>query len=77
MAPYPLHQAREMQLEAMKELVDAAGSNAQLARMLGVPTSTVNSWVERGRISKKGAELVQTNVHLKHSFPISKLRPEL
>jgi DNA-binding transcriptional regulator YdaS (Cro superfamily) len=61
---------------ALKELIEYAGNNSHLARMLGLPVSTVNSWVARGRISLQGAELVQANEYLKEKFPLERLRPE-
>jgi DNA-binding transcriptional regulator YdaS (Cro superfamily) len=68
-----LHVVQEI---ALKELIEYAGNNSHLARMLGLPVSTVNSWVVRGRISLQGAELVQANEYLKEEFPLERLRPE-
>lgn len=71
-----LAQIRALQAEALKELIEEAGSNVHLAKMILVPVSTVNSWVSRGRISRDGADRVQKNEYLSAKFPISKLRPE-
>ena len=71
-----LTEIRALQQQALKELIEEAGSNIHLARMIEVPISTVNSWVSRGRISRRGAQLVQDNSRFSDKFPISKLRPE-
>jgi len=76
MSAPPLTVIRGLQEIALKELIEYAGNNSHLARMLGLSVSTVNSWVSRGRISLEGAELVQANEYLKQKFPLQKLRPE-
>ena len=76
MSAPPLIVLRGLQEIALKELIEYAGNNSHLARMLKLPVSTVNSWVSRGRISLVGAELVQANDYLKQEFPLERLRPE-
>ena len=76
MSAPPLTVIRGLQEIALKELIEYAGNNSHLARMLGLSVSTVNSWVSRGRISLEGAELVQGNEYLKQEFPLKRLRPE-
>jgi len=76
MSAPPLIVLRGLQEIALKELIEYAGNNSHLARMLKLPVSTVNSWVSRGRISLEGAELVQANGYLKQEFPLERLRPE-
>ena len=76
MSAPPLIVLRGLQETALKELIEYAGNNSHLARMLKLPVSTVNSWVSRGRISLEGAELVQANEYLKQEFPLERLRPE-
>ena len=76
MSAPPLIVLRGLQETALKELIEYAGNNSHLARMLKLPVSTVNSWVVRGRISLQGAELVQANKYLKQEFPLERLRPE-
>jgi len=76
MSAPPLIVLRGLQEIALKELIEYAGNNSHLARMLKLPVSTVNSWVVRGRISLQGAELVQANEYLKQEFPLERLRPE-
>jgi len=76
MSAPPLIVLRGLQEIALKELIEYAGNNSHLARMLKLPVSTVNSWVSRGRISLEGAELVQGNEYLKQEFPLERLRPE-
>jgi len=76
MSAPPLIVLRGLQEIALKELIEYAGNNSHLARMLGLPISTVNSWVSRGRISLEGAKLVQANEYLKQKFPLQRLRPE-
>jgi transposase len=76
MITYTVARINELQREALKELIEEAGSGAHLAKMIGVPASTVQGWVNRGRISKRGAIKVQRNSHLCNSFPVEKLRPD-
>jgi len=76
MITYTVAHIKELQEEALKQLIEEAGSGAHLAKMIGVPASTVQGWVNRGRISKRGACRVQYNAHLCNKFPTEKLRPE-
>jgi hypothetical protein len=73
----PLSSLKLAQKKALLDLIKCAGDRRHLARMLGKPVSTINSWVDRGRISKGGAQLVTKNLRLSEKFPISKMRPDL
>jgi DNA-directed RNA polymerase specialized sigma24 family protein len=70
-------QLRARHKEVLDELVLYAGGRAHLSKMLGIPLSTINSWIDRGMISKRGVERVLENKALKADFPKSRLRPEL
>ena len=59
------------------ELLITAGGVTHLGKMLGVPVSTVQGWDDRGRISKKGAQLVEDHVTLGKRFKAKTLRPDL
>lgn len=63
--------------ERLEELVTVATSYHYLAKMLGQPSSTVQGWVTRGRISKAGAKLVEEHPSLKERFNAKYLRPDL
>lgn len=65
------------QREALSELIDFAGGQAHLSKMIDVPVSTVKNWVSCGRISVRGARKAQLNSYIKEHFPLSKLRPDL
>ena len=59
------------------ELFEDAGSYRHLARMLDIPISTTNGWMNRGRVSKKGAKLVAEHPRFKSKFTANYLRPDL
>ena len=63
--------------ERLDELLAFAGGYVHLAKMLSVPSSTTQGWVNRGRISKAGANKVSENDRLKDSFTAKYLRPDL
>ena len=63
--------------ERLNELLVFSGGYVHLAKMLGVPSSTTQGWVNRGRISKAGANKVSENYRLKYSFTAKYLRPDL
>lgn len=77
MLEYTKDQLKEVHRQAVLDLVKFAGGRVHLARMLQKPLPTINSWIDRGVISKQGAELVCKNNALKNEFPMSRLRPEL
>jgi len=77
MLEYTKNQLKEVHEKAILDLVEFAGGRVHLARMLNKPLPTINSWIDRGVISKEGAKLVSKNNALKLEFPISRLRPEL
>lgn len=63
--------------EALADLVEYAGGNTHLALMLNCPVPTVNSWVARGCISKRGLDWVISHPKLKDIFTAERLRPDL
>lgn len=65
------------QREELEKLITFCTTYTHLARMLGVNVSTVRGWVDRGRISKKGAKQVEQNERLKCDFKAKQLRPDL
>lgn len=77
MLEYTKEQLKEVHRKAVLDLVEFSGGRAHLARMLNRPLSTINSWIDRGMISKQGAIAVSENSALNKEFPISRLRPEL
>ncbi len=77
MFPYTLDQLKAMRKAALEELIEYAGGRTHLAKMLSKPLPTINSWVDRGLISKDGANLVARHPALFKEFPVSRLRPDL
>jgi len=77
MIQYPLNlkQIGELQKGSLNLLIEEAGNPSHLARMLGLPVSTVHGWSQRGRISKEGAMLVERCANL--SLTAKELRPDL
>ena len=73
---YTKAQLKVQHEQALQELVDYAGGRAHLAKMLSITLPTVNSWIDRGRISVHGAKTVSKNSALSEKFPMSILRPE-
>ena len=75
-----LHTKNEMEAihkDRVAELVEHAGSWYYLARMLGLDPATVKGWSERGRISKRGAELVEKHPRLGELFKAEELRLDI
>lgn len=72
-----LQQVQKQQKDKLQELIDVSGTRRHLAIMLGVPLSTVLGWVDRGRISKAGASLVQQHTALGEQFKAEDLRPDI
>lgn len=74
---YTKDQLKAMQKQALEDLVEFAGGRAHLARMLGKPLPTINSWIKRGMVSKEGAEEIAQHTAFSEKFPVSVLRPDL
>lgn len=70
-------QLETTQENMFSELLIHAGGITHLAKMLDTPVSTVQGWDDRGRISKKGAHLVEDHVTLGKRFKAKTLRPDL
>ena len=65
------------QLAALNELIDEAGGCNHLSKMLGVNPMVIKGWTIRGRVSPKGAAIVQAHPTLGDKFSIQDLRPDL
>ena len=61
----------------LNKLINHAGTISYLSRMLDVSVSTINGWVLRKAISKKGAIIVSFNDNLNRTFTPLLLRPDL
>ena len=67
----------------LDRLVDEAGSQAHLARMLSIPggytltPQAVLKWVKRGQISKRGAIAVVQHSAFCDKFTLAQLRPDV
>ena len=75
-----LHTKRElaeMQKKSLVQLIDYAGGRSHLARMLGKPLNTVNSWMRRGKISRDGLKSLEHHPNLSRVFTRKMLRPDL
>lgn len=70
-------QISTLQRHMLHTLIEYAGNPSHLAKMLDVTSSTVYSWINRGKISKKGARQVQANRALKKHFDVVSLRPDM
>lgn len=77
MLTHTKEELKRLHKEKLEELVAHATSYHYLAKMLGLPPSTVQGWVKRGRISKTGARLVEGHPALKDRFTAKGLRPDL
>ena len=74
---YTKAQVKTLQKKALGELVEYAGGRSHLAKMLDIPLSTINSWIDRGMISVRGSNRASDNPTLSADFPKSRLRPDL
>ena len=72
-----LEQLEQVQSERLSHLVTLAGNDKHLAKMLGVPVVTARGWIGRGRISRRGAELVEQHPVLSEHYGAQDLRPDL
>jgi hypothetical protein len=77
MLKHTKEELEQLHKEHLEELITLATSYHYLAKMLGQPSSTVQGWVVRGRISKAGAKLVEEHPTLKEHFTANYLRPDL
>jgi hypothetical protein len=74
---YTKSQLKEIQYQALLDLIDYAGGTHHLAFMLGKPIPTINSWAKRKMISKEGAAEVASHPTLGKEFPLERTRPEI
>lgn len=75
MITYTLDELEQMQRDSLTRLIATAGNPSHLARMVGLPVSTVHGWLRRGRVSREGAKLVEECPNL--PFTAQTLRPDL
>jgi hypothetical protein len=75
--PYNKQEEAQLQVKALAELLNVVGSPTHLAFMLNIPFSTVMGWIDRKRISKYGAQLVEEHETLGKQFKAVYLRPDL
>lgn len=61
----------------LKQLITLSGSQKQLSKLLGVHEQSINDWLTLGRISKKGAALVEASKVFGGLFKAHKLRPDI
>lgn len=73
--PEELPEVHRNQLDLL--VTHANNSPAYLAKMLDEHPSTVQGWIRRGRISKKGAIKVEQNKYLSLHFTAKQLRPDM
>ena len=64
----------QLHKDRLQELVDYAGSWYHLGHMLGINPGAVQSWVRKGKISKKGAQIVEAHPRLGEMFKAEELR---
>jgi DNA-binding transcriptional regulator YdaS (Cro superfamily) len=62
---------------AIQQLITLAGSQKQLAKLLGVDTHSIHDWVKAGKLSKRGALLVEASKVFNSLFKAHKLRPDI
>lgn len=74
---HTLEQLNKLHRDALESLVDTAGTHTHLAKMLGIDAMTTKGWLNRGRISKAGAKLVESHPTLGKQFKAVDLRPDL
>lgn len=77
MLDYNKEQLAAVHKTALEKLVALGDGRAYLSRMLGLPLGTINSWIDRGRISKDGARLVESHKYLGKFIKAKELRPDI
>lgn len=61
----------------LKQLITLAGSQVQLAKLLGVQPYNIYDWLKAGRISKRGALLIESSVVFGSLLKAHELRPDI
>lgn len=74
---YTRKELEQLHKAALDSLIEHAGGQTHLAKMLNYNINTVKGWISRGRISKEGADKVNEHPTLKEKFKAEDLRPEL
>jgi len=72
-----LKELKAIQKDQLDTLLEKAGGTAHLSRMLKMHYMVIVGWKQRGKISKKGAELVEKHPALGSFFKAIDLRPDL
>lgn len=78
-----IKESRSIAREQLEKLLEEAGSQVQLARMLSsdpnysITPQGVIKWFKSGQISKQGALAVVNHPHFSEKFTLNKLRPDI
>ena len=77
-----IKESRKLAREQLDRLVDEAGSQAQLVRMLNaegfeITPQGVSRWFDIGQISKAGAQAVVHHPAFCEKFTLNQLRPDI
>lgn len=67
----------KLQKKSLDSLIKYAGGVSHLSKMIPFPITTIQGWVNRGRISKKAAVTISTLSSFSENFPIWSLRPDI
>lgn len=74
LTPHP-QAARVYPMDELQTAIQWAGTQANLARLLGVDRSTVQQWIRRGQVSVDGANAIHRATNGK--IARKRLRPDI
>lgn len=77
MFEFTLDEMQKVQQESLTELIELAGDDTHLSKMLGISVMTVRGWTFRGRVSKKGALLIASHPVFGKRFKAEDIRPDI
>lgn len=64
--------------DVLNQLITLAGTQKQLAKLLGVDAHSIHDWLRAGKISKRGALLVESSVAFNYRcFKAHRIRPDI